>query len=152
MEHEKDLKSHLKAALEGGQAFDKFEDVAKEFAHDERGRIPKGAEHSAWQILEHMRLALEDIYDFSKNEDNSYAEKEWPAGYWPKETLGDWDGTIKAYLELRKKMEALTAKGDPYRKFPWGDGQTLLREMILAACHEAYHVGELVELKRWLNA
>ncbi len=146
------LRKHLSNALAGGQAFDKFEDVVAGFAQDDRGRVPAGGERSAWQIVEHMRLSVIDLAEFSDNEDGSYQEKDWPQGYWPEEHLGDWDETVKGYLDARAQMSKLVQAGDPYRAFPWGDGQTLLREAILAISHEAYHVGELVELQRWLLA
>jgi hypothetical protein len=151
MDQTKELREHLAAALKGGLAFDTFENVIKDFKPADRGRIPPGSEHSAWQIVEHLRLSLEDILEFSNNEDGSYKEKDWPAGYWPKESLGNWDATVNEYLQTRVRLEKLVADGDLYRVFPWGDGQTLLREAILAGNHEAYHVGELVELQRWLE-
>jgi hypothetical protein len=152
MDANDDLRKHLLAALKGGQAFDKFEEVVKGFAPQDRGRIPSGAERSPWQIVEHMRLSIIDLVEFSDNEDGSYKEKDWPDGYWPKEALGDWDETIKGVLQARAQMEKLVKEGDLYKPFPWGDGQTILREAILAVSHEAYHVGELVEVQRWLAA
>lgn len=146
------LRKHLADALKGGQAFDKFEEVVQGFAPTDRGRVPAGAERSAWQVIEHMRLSVIDLVEFSDNENGSYKEKAWPEGYWPKEPLGDWDRTVKGYLDGRAKMVHLLKEGDLYKPFPWGDGQTLLREALLAISHEAYHVGELVELQRWLAA
>lgn len=154
MENDKALRQHLIDLLRGGQAYEKFEDVAAEFSAKERGRIPNGAEHSAWQIVDHMIRALDDIVEFSDNAKGRYREKDWPADYWAKERLGDWDASIKTYQKSRRKMEALIKdeKRNLFAAFPWGNGQTLLREALLAADHQAYHTGELVELKRWLAA
>ena len=152
MDVHKELRRHLVELLQGGTAFDTFEDVVGSFSESDRFSVPKGAEYSAWQIVEHLRIALRDILEFTDNEDGSYKEMNWPDDYWPKEASGDWDATVAAYLADRKHMESLvkdTSK-DLFRAFPWGSGQTLLREVMLAASHEAYHVGQLVELQRWL--
>ncbi len=148
------LRKHLIELLGGGQAYDTFEDVVKSFEASERFMVPEGAEHSAWQIIDHMCRALDDILEFSMNEDGSYKEKNWPDEYWSKKAVGNWDETVNAYLASRLRMEKLVkdAKRDLFAVFPWGEGQTLLREALLAADHQAYHVGELVELQRWLNA
>jgi hypothetical protein len=147
------LRLHVIALLKGGQAYDTFDDVVNEFAPEQRGIIPPGAEHSPWQIVEHMRIALRDILDFSQNEKGDYKHLDWPEGYWPKEALGDWEETIRSYRADMEEMERLV--NDPERNlfqpFPWGDGQTLLREALLAADHAGYHLGQLVELKRWIS-
>jgi hypothetical protein len=154
MDKDKALRDHLIALLRGGQAFETLDEAVKEFSKDERAIIPPGAVHSAWQILEHMRLALEDIVEFSDNQTGDYKEKSWPDDYWPERPLGDWAQTVKGIKSELARMEKLVkdSKRDLYEKFPWGEGQTLLREAMLAAEHQAYHIGELVELKRWLIA
>lgn len=146
------IREHLVRQLQGGLAYDTFESIVGEFSPNERGRIPEGAEHSPWQILEHMRISLRDILDFTQNEDGSYRERDWPAEYWPTEALGDWEGTINSYQADLKEMESLVSdlNRDLAAVFPWGEGQSLLREALLAADHAAYHLGELVELKRWI--
>ena len=151
MQHEKDLREHVIALLKGGQAYEPFEQVVKEFKSRERGVIPEGAEHSAWQILEHMRFTLEDILEFSKSA--SYKEKNWPDDCWPSKTNGDWDKTIDGFQKARNKLISLvkSEKSDLFKPFPWGDGQTLLRESLLAADHQSYHIGELIMLKWWLG-
>ncbi len=139
------------ALLKGGQAYDTFESVAKSFAKKDRGRIPVGAEHSAWQIIDHLVRALDDILEYSDNAKGKYQEKNWPADYWAKRKLGDWDATLAAYQKSRKRLEALARKGDLFTPFSWAKDHTLLREILLAADHQSYHIGELVELKRWLD-
>ena len=154
MENEKALRDHLIALLDGGQAYESFEEVVKEFSKSERGVIPAGAEHSAWQIVDHLVRALEDILEFSDNASGKYKEKNWPADYWSKKALGDWAKTVKDYKAARSAMKKLVRdrKRDLFQPFPWGEGQTLLREALLAADHQAYHIGQLVELKRWIDA
>jgi hypothetical protein len=154
MDQDKSLRAHLVALLNGGQAYETFEDAIKEFKPEDRGVIPAGAEHSAWQIVDHMVRALVDIIEFSENESGEYKERDWPADYWADEPLGDWAATIKEFHAARTRMEKLISdpKNDLHRVFPWGDGQTLLREAMLAADHHGYHIGQLVELKRWLDA
>jgi hypothetical protein len=148
------IRSHVIALLRGGQAFDTFDNMVASFAPDERGKVPAGAEHSAWQILEHLRIALRDILDFTQNEQGTYHELAWPDDYWPSEAEGDWEKSLRSYRADVAEMEGLIS--DESRSltepFPWGDGQTLLREALLAADHAAYHLGQLVELKRWLGS
>ncbi|HWP30352.1 MAG TPA: DinB family protein [Fimbriimonadales bacterium] len=149
------LRKHLLDLLKGGRAYDTFDDIVAEFTPEERGMIPPGAERSAWQILEHMRIALVDILEFIENEDNSYVERVYPDEYWNESPLPNaeaWEKTIRGYLEGRKKLEKLIKdeKRDLFAPFPWGEGETLLREILLAMEHEAHHLGQLVELKRWV--
>ena len=129
--------------------------VLDEFEPKERALIPRGAEHSPWQILEHMRLSQRDILDFSQNEKGTYKEKAWPEEYWPHNAApkaGEWDDAVKQFQAGIAEFEALISDSqrDLSAPFPWGSGQTLLREILLAADHAAYHCGQLVELKRWI--
>jgi len=152
MKHDAALRTHLIALLDGGQAYETMATILKSIPHKDHHRIPKGAEHSAWQILDHMVFTLNDIIEFSDNADGKYREKSWPDDYWSK-GKGDWDKSLRAYRRARKRLEALVldSKRDLFKPFPWGDGQTLLREALLAADHQSYHLGELVQLQRWLN-
>lgn len=152
------LRDHVVRLLRGGQAYDTFDAIVGEFSPDLRGVVPPGAERSAWEILEHLRLSLRDILDFSRNEDGSYVEQPWPEGYWPSTSAppdaGAWDATVAAFLDDRAALEALVQDSaqDLFRPFPWGDGQTLLREALLAADHASYHLGQLVIVRRLLDA
>jgi hypothetical protein len=154
MDKDKALRKHLVDLLRGGQAYDAFEDVIAEFTKKDRHRLPDGAQHSAWQIVDHMVRALDDIVEYSDNENGEYEEKHWPDDYWAAVPSRDWKGSIKAYQESRKKLEALVMDPDRdlYQPFPWAKDHTLLREILVAADHQAHHIGQLVELERWLRA
>jgi hypothetical protein len=151
------LRLHVLAALKGGLAYDTFDSIVAEFGAGERGLVPRGAEVSAWQILEHMRFCLRDILEFTENEDGSYVEPDWPAAYWSSDPLPSaeaWDATIQAYKDDLRRMEELVSdpSRDLFEPFPWAPDYTLLREALLVADHAAYHLGQLVELKRWVQA
>jgi hypothetical protein len=116
----------------------------------------KGFPHSAWELLEHLRLAQFDILDFSRNA--NYHELKWPDDYWPKSpeppTETAWDESLAAYRKDRAEMQALAADEsiDLFAKIPHGSGQTVLREILLTADHTAYHVGQIVMLRQLLDA
>lgn len=142
--------------LRGGQAYDTFDAIIGDFSPELRGVVPAKAGRSAYQIVEHLRRSLRDILDFSQNEDGSYKESAWPDDYWPQDPAPPrqdaWDEAVQAYKRDLSEMEGLVSDraSDLFRPFPWGDGQTLLREALLAADHAAYHLGELVMLRRVL--
>jgi hypothetical protein len=150
------LRETLVEFLGGKSAHADFDAVVKDFPAELRGRKPKGAEHSAWQVLEHMRLALHDLYDFSTNP--NYAAMKWPDDYWPKEAAPPsdeaWNASVGAVKKEVAAFEKLIgdAKTNFSAKIPWGDGQTILREVLLAGQHTSYHLGELVLLRRELGA
>jgi len=154
-----ELRQQLKALLDGGQAHATFDQAVKDMPAKLQGAVPHGLPYSAWQLLEHLRLAQRDILDFSRNDDGSYRELKWPDDYWPKKpeppNADAWQKSIDQIRKDRTAFEALLdSVDDPnlIRPFPWGDGQNLLREALLIADHEAYHVGELVLLRRLLGA
>ena len=148
----------LLALLDGGQAHAKLERAVADFPVELRGVVPPGLPYSAWQLLEHMRLAQKDILDFSDPPAGGYSHLKWPEAYWPKSpeppNASSWDESLAAIQVDRRSFEALLRRGeaDLYTPFPWGDGQNLLREALLIADHNAYHVGELVMLRRLLGA
>jgi hypothetical protein len=156
--HPDSLRRHVLALLRGGQAYDPFEEIVASFGPDERGIVPPGADRSAWQILEHMRIALRDILDFSRARRGQYLEIRWPDDYWPREAAppeaDSWDHSVESYLVLRGELERLVSDPDRdlFEPVPAGDGQTLLREALLAADHASYHLGQLVALERWIRA
>jgi hypothetical protein len=148
----------LLALLKGGQAHVDFDDAIKDFPVDLRNQVPAGLPYSAWQLLEHIRITNRDILNFCAPPTGGYQHIEWPAAYWPSSgeipTANAWDQTIAAIRADLEKFEALLTnpKADLYKPFRWGDGQNLLREALLIADHNAYHLGELVILRRLLGA
>lgn len=150
------LREQLVALLKGGQAHATLSDAVAQFPADRIGERPKGAPYSGWQLLEHIRITLRDLLEFSTNPD--YVELEWPAAYWPKSGAPvdgeSWDRTINAIQADMKAFEDLIHSTDSnlYASIPWGkNNETLLREVLLAADHTSYHVGELILLRRMLG-
>jgi hypothetical protein len=153
------LRKELKALLDGGQAHATFDAAVKDFPAELRGVVPDGLPYSGWQILEHLRLAQRDILEFSRNTDGTYKEKKWPEEYWPKspepENDAAWEKSIIEIREDRAAFEKLIAStndAELVAPFAWGSGQTLLREALLIADHDAYHVGELIVVRRLVGA
>jgi hypothetical protein len=151
---EKVLRDHLLYLLKGGGAHTKPEDVGTDFPENLRGKKVAGLPHTAWMLLEHMRIAQWDILEFSRN--RKHVSPDWPSGYWSEEAPPDataWDKSIKSFQKDLKAMQALVTnpKTDLYSPLPWGDGQTVLREALLIADHNAYHLGQLVTLRRLLG-
>ena len=147
------LVQQLLALLRGGQAHATLEDAVKDFPEADRGRVPDGLPYSAWQLLEHLRITQRDILDFSAPPTGGYHGLAWPGDYWPKAAVQDWDRSIASIASDREKFEALLLKpaADLSKPFLWGSGQNLLREALLIADHNAYHLGELVLLRRVLG-
>jgi len=152
-----ELRVQLAALLDGGQAHATFEDAVKDFPVALRDVVPEGLPYSAWQLVEHIRIAQQDILEFSAPPTGGYQEKPWPDAYWPKNpeppTEDAWDRAVAEIEADKKKFRALIEKpgADLARPFRWGNGQNLLREALLIADHNAYHVGELVMLRRLLG-
>ena len=150
------VRKHVVELLTLGHAHATFDQAVKDLPVELRGKVPKGAEHSPWQLLEHLRLAQWDILDFSRNA--KYQALKWPDDYWPKEKAPAddkaWDKSVRAFKKDLKEMCALVEdpKTDLFAKIPHGDGQTILREALLTADHNAYHVGQLVLVRRLLGA
>ncbi len=150
------LREHLVELLTGGHAHATFDKSVKNLPVALRGKRPKGAEHSPWEVLEHLRIAQWDILDFSRNP--NYQHLPWPQGYWPATPVPPgakaWDKSVRAFRRDLKAMCDLVAdpSTDLYAKIPHGNGQTILREALLVADHNAYHLGELVLLRRLLSA
>jgi hypothetical protein len=150
------VREQVVALLKGGNAHVAFEDVMKDFPAAMRGTKPKGAEHTAWQLLEHMRIATWDILEFSRSA--KHVSPEWPGGYWPKtaEPPSD-DAWKKSITSFKKDMNAMldlveNPETDLHAPIPHGTGQTIFREALLVADHNAYHLGQLVLLRRMLGA
>ncbi|MFB3917190.1 MAG: DinB family protein [Terriglobales bacterium] len=149
------LREHLLYLLGGGGAHVSFDDAVKDLPVRFRGVNPPGGPHTPWELLEHMRLAQADILDFCRNP--NYREPPFPAGYWPEGPApgrGAWDKSVKAFRTDLKAMQKLAADKatDLFAPIAWGDGQTILREALLVADHNAYHLGQLVMVRRMLGA
>jgi hypothetical protein len=153
---DKALREHLVKLLKGGQAHVDFESAIKGLPAALRGKKPKGAEHSIWEILEHMRIAQWDILEFSR--DAEHESPKWPEGYWPASSkpASDraWAKSIRDFRAGLQGMCDLVAAGSTnlFARIPHGSGQTVLREAMLVADHNAYHLGEMILLRRELGA
>ena len=156
MSNDASLRQHVISLLKEGNAHATFDDAVKDMPADLRGKVPKGAEHSPWQLLEHLRIAQWDILEFSR--DCKHKSPEWPKAYWPSkpEPPDDkaWDKSVQAFhKDLKAMCDLVSDKStDLFAKIPHGDGQTILREALLIADHNAYHVGQLVLVRRLLGA
>jgi hypothetical protein len=152
----KQIREHLIYLLNGGGAHARFDDVVKDMPEELRGVKPSGLPHSAWMLLDHLRLAQWDILEFSRT--SKHRSPEWPRGYWPKTeappSTAAWNRSVQQFRNDLKAMQDLVAdpKTDLYARIPWGDGQTILREALLLADHNAYHLGQLVDVRRLLGA
>lgn len=150
------LRKQLLELLDSGNAHAKFEQAVEGFPLKRVGVRPEGSPHSAWELLEHLRIAQHDILEFSLSADHQ--SPKWPEGYWPKspapEREEQWNESVRSFKADRKAFEALLKDDarDLNRPFPWGEGQTLLREALLVADHNAYHLGQLVLVRRLVGA
>jgi hypothetical protein len=146
------IRKHVLYQLRGGGAHLSFDDFVNNFPPDLCNRQIEGLPYTPWQVLEHMRLAQWDILEFSR--DPNHVSPEFPKGYWPRpDELGSpvlWQQTIDAFREDRRQMETLVEdpSTDLHTKIPHGDGQTILREALLTADHNAYHLGVLAVMAR----
>ena len=154
--HSKELREHVLFLLDGGGAHARFNDAVKDMPDKLRGVKPEGLPHSAWMLLEHLRMAQWDIREFSRNP--KHESPKWPEGYWPKSEVppnaGAWNKSVQQFRRDLKAMQDLVANArtDLYARIPWGDGQTILREALLLADHNAYHVAQLIDVRRLLGA
>jgi len=156
MANDKVLRQHLLDLLKGGNAHADFDGAIKDLPVAPRGKRPQGAEHSPWEVLEHMRIAQWDILEFSR--DPQHQSPDFPSGYWPTAQAPPdekaWNESVHSF---RKDLEAMcdlvaADSTDLYARIPHGDGQTILREALLVADHNAYHLGEMILLRRLLGA
>ena len=156
MDGEQALRDHLLYLLRGGGAHLDFEAAIAGLPANLRGAKPAGLPHTPWRLLEHMRLAQWDILEFSRNP--QHVSPNFPDGYWPR---GDappdadaWDRSVDAFRADLRAMQDLVADPatDLFARIPHGDGQTVLREALLVADHNAYHLGQLVVVRRLLGA
>ena len=153
--HSKQLREHVIYLLDGGGAHARFNDAVKDMPENLRGVKPNSLPHSVWILLEHLRIAQRDILEFSRNP--KYESPKWPEGYWPNTeappNAAAWSKSVQQFRKDLKAMQDLVAnpKKDLYARIPWGDGQTILREALLLADHNAYHVAQLIDVRRLLG-
>jgi len=156
MQSDKSLREHVLNLLKGEGAHANFEAAVKDLPAAVRGKRPPGAEHSPWEVLEHMRIAQWDILEFTRNA--KHVSPDFPSGYWPAAQAPPdekaWDKSLDAFRsDLRAMTELISnASTDLFAPIPHGEGKTILREALLVADHNAYHLGELVLLRRLLGA
>ncbi len=154
--HAKQLREHVLYLLDGGGAHARFNDAVKDMPERLRSVKPDGLPHSAWMLLEHLRIAQRDILEFSRNP--KHASPKWPEGYWPKTQAppspAAWNQSVQQFRKDLKAMQDLVAnaKTDLYARIPWGDGQTILRQALLLADHNAYHIAQLIDVRRLVGA
>jgi hypothetical protein len=150
--HEKFLRDHVLYLLNGGGAHAAFDAAVDDWPVQLAGAKVATFPHSAWMLLEHMRIAQWDILEFSRNA--KHVSPAWPEGYWPASEAPAnnkaWKASMTGFKKDMRTMARLVAnrKTNLYARIPWGDGQTILREALLLADHNAYHLGQLVMLRK----
>jgi len=149
------LRDQLVRLLDWEEAHVGFDRAVEGIPADKRGARAAGFEHSPWQLLEHMRLAQDDILDFCVNASYVHTKK-WPEDYWPAPAPPNgaaWDASIASFVRAREQMKALARDvKDLTARVPTGKGdQTYLRAILLVADHTSYHVGQLVAVRRALG-
>ena len=150
------LREHLLYLLRGGGAHLHFDAAVADLPPELRGARPPGVPHTPWRLLEHMRIAQWDILEFCRNP--RHVSPTFPDGYWPEgdapPDAGAWDRSVAAFRADLRAMQDLVADPatDLFARIPHGEGQTVLREALLVADHNAYHLGQLVLLRRCLGA
>jgi hypothetical protein len=157
MDHLGDLKTHLMNLLDAETAHINFDGAVRNFPPALRGVKPQSAPHTPWQLLEHLRITQWDILEFSRNP--KHVSPKWPEGYWPGSEAphGDaaWKESVENFRRDLKQMKDLlnnASEEQLYAQIPHGEGQTLLREVLLLADHNAYHLGQLVYARKALEA
>jgi hypothetical protein len=150
------LRDHLLELLKGGHGHATFDKAIEGLPANLRGAKAPGLPHTAWQLVEHLRIAQWDILEFSR--DKNHVSPDWPKGYWPETATppdeAAWEKSLESFRRNLQAMQDLVAdpKTDLYTKLPWGDGQTVLREAMLVADHNAYHVAQIVSVRQVLGA
>jgi uncharacterized damage-inducible protein DinB len=150
------LREQLIELLHAGNAHAPFDNVVRNFPIELAGVRPANAPHSAWELLEHLRISQHDILRFTQSAD--YVSPKWPEGYWPPMPAPgkkeQWDESVREFRNDLAAFEALLRdpEQDLFRRIPWGDGQTILREALLLADHNSHHLGQLILVRRLLGA
>ena len=155
-EHDAALREQLVYLLKGGGAHVHFMDAVENFPAAKRGTYAQGLAHTGWQLLEHARIAQWDILEFSRS--HEHVSPDFPEGYWPKtpapQNDEEWNDCIAAFKRDLREMIRLVEnpRTDLYAPLPHGQGQTILREALVLADHNSYHLGQLVDLRRALGS
>jgi DinB superfamily len=150
------LRKELAYLLKGGGAHVHFTDALEGFPEGKRGTYAQGLPHTGWQLLEHARIAQWDILEFSRNP--KHVSPDFPEGYWPKtpapQTGEEWNDSMYALRRDLREMIRLVEnpRTDLHAPLPHGDGQTILREALVLADHNSYHLGQLIDLRRALGS
>jgi hypothetical protein len=148
------LRRQLSAALAWGDAHVTFEKAVARMPLRARGVVPAGMPYSVWQLVEHIRLAQSDILEFCIG--RKYKPKKWPDAYWPKSpaprSAAAWRASLTAVKRDCRTLQRLARMADLAAAVPNGDGQTWYREILLVLDHTAYHVGQIVLVRRALAA
>ncbi|MGA7380242.1 MAG: DinB family protein [Terriglobales bacterium] len=153
--HDQSLRQHLLELLQGGHAHATFDAVIANIPANLRGKKPAGYPHSLWMLLEHLRLAQWDILEFSRNP--KYSAPKWPDDYWPKSAAppspAAWNASVKKFRADLTTTQNLVKnpRTDLFAKIPWGDGQTILREVLLLADHNSHHLAQMIDIRRLLG-
>ena len=157
MDKNKSLREHLLYLLRGGGAHLTFDAVVEDFSIEKINERIAHIPYTAWELLEHLRIAQWDILEFSRNA--NHISPDWPAGYWPAKdarpaTEGDWTNSVAGFRKDLDEMIELVEDPatDLYARIPHGEGQTILREALLVADHNSHHLGQLIMLKRILQS
>jgi uncharacterized damage-inducible protein DinB len=149
------MRDHVARLLEWEEAHASLDTAVAGLPENARGRTPPGLPYSPWQLIEHLRITQHDILDFCRNP--NYTELHWPDDYWPRSAAppsdSAWDDSVRAFLEDRAALQALAndRSVDLLTTIPHGEGQTYLREILLAADHASYHAGQLIVVRRLLG-
>ncbi len=146
------LREHLLELLHGGGAHMSYDEAIADYPEDRINETFPHGQYSAWALLEHVRLAQDDIIEFIQDE--NYKEKRWPEEYWPdfdkQATQSDWQETVSAFKEGNRTLIALVENDGTnlFAPIPWGSGQTIAREIMLVSDHNAYHIGEFAIMRQ----
>ena len=150
------VRSIVASALDWDQAHATFDAAVANLPKELRGKRPDNFPHSAWELVEHIRIAQDDLADFMERAD--YHQIKWPDDYWPKDPAppndSAWDESIAAVLRDREHVKEIAMRPaiDFAAKIPWGTGQTYLRTILVAVDHTAYHVGQIIAVRKLLGA
>ena len=156
MASDKFLREQLIKLLTGSEAHADFDAAVKDMPEELRGKKPEGAEHSPWQLLEHLRIAQWDILEYAL--DAKHQSPKWPEGYWPTSpapaSAKDWDESVRSFHhDLMRLCDLVSLEStDLFAMIPHSEGHTVLRQALLTADHNAYHVGQLILVRKLLGA